>query len=123
MKGHYPSFAQEAQSDGGQDKRMILPATLSGLLLVHLVAINAWAQATSRVPSTESIVARMGVADALSRTHLQPFAVVRNYKLSGKEMQKIQSEVIANIIHDPPQNTGKREGYSGTPECGRYLDG
>jgi hypothetical protein len=81
---------------------VILRLTLSGLLLAHLVAIHVWAQAASSVPSTESIVARMGVADALSRTHLQPFAVVRNYKLFGKEKQKTKSEVIVDIIYDPP---------------------
>jgi hypothetical protein len=81
---------------------VILRLTLPGLLLAHLVAINVWAQAASSVPSTESIVARMSVADANSRTRLQPFAVVRNYKLFGKEMQKTMSEVIADITYDPP---------------------
>jgi hypothetical protein len=80
----------------------MLRLTLSGLLLAHLAAINVWAQAASSVPSTESIVARMTVADVKSRTHLHPFAVVRNYKLFGKEMQKTMSEVIADITYDPP---------------------
>ena len=102
QNGHRAVSAGTLERQWPGHKRVTLRSTLSGLLLAHLVAINVWAQAASSVPSTASIVARMGVADALSHTHLQPFAVVRNYKLSGKEMQKIKSEVIANIIYDPP---------------------
>jgi hypothetical protein len=80
----------------------MLRLTLPGLLLAHSVTINIWAQAASSVPSTESIVARMGMAEAKSRTQVRPFAVVRNYQLYGKEMQKTMSEVIADITYDPP---------------------
>jgi hypothetical protein len=69
-----------------------------GLLLTGLLA----AQSQATPPDTEAIVARMGVAQAESRAHLRPFAVVRNYKLFGKEMQTAQSEVVANITYDPP---------------------
>jgi hypothetical protein len=74
----------------------------SGLLLVHMLATGAWAQSPGTAPSTESIVSRMGAALAESRGRLRPFAVVRNYKLFGKEMEKTKSEVIADITYEPP---------------------
>ena len=69
-----------------------------GLLLAGVLA----AQSPITTPGTEAIVARMSAAQAEIRTHLRPFAVVRNYKLFGKEMQTAKSEVVANISYDPP---------------------
>ena len=69
-----------------------------GLLLAGVLA----AQSPITTPGTEAIVARMSAAQAESRAHLRPFAVVRNYKLFGKEMQTAESEVVANISYEPP---------------------
>ncbi len=77
---------------------MKMHITWPGLLLAGALA----AQSPITAPRTEAIVARMGVAQADSRAHLRPFAVVRNYKLFGKEMQTAKSEVVANISYDPP---------------------
>src|SRR5712691_7651519 len=81
---------------------VIVRLPLSGLLLGHLVTIGVWAQSAGSAPDTESIVARMSVARAESRTLLRPYSVLLNYKLFDKEKRQTKSEVIADIIYVPP---------------------
>jgi outer membrane lipoprotein-sorting protein len=72
--------------------------------LLFLVAVVgcASAQTESTVPTVETIIARMAQARADNRTRFRSYVVTRDYKLFGKERQKTESQVTADIIFDPP---------------------
>lgn len=68
-------------------------------LLVAAVCVAS--AASSATASTEPILRRMTVARAESRARLRPFEVVRAYELFGKQRDKSQSEVTAEISYTP----------------------
>ena len=72
--------------------------------LLFLVAMAGWAsaQTNSTVPTVETIIARMAQARADNRMRLRSYVVTRDYKLFGKERQKTESQVTADVIFDPP---------------------
>jgi outer membrane lipoprotein-sorting protein len=74
------------------------------LCLVLLVAVAgcASAQTKSTVPTVETIIARMAQARADNRIRLRSYVVTRDYKLFGKEREKTESQVTADVIFDPP---------------------
>jgi len=74
------------------------------LCLVLLVAVAgcASAQTKSTVPTVETIIARMAQARADNRIRLRSYVVTRDYKLFGKETEKTESQVTADVIFDPP---------------------
>ena len=78
----------------------------SWLLIFGLVAVVACASAQTgtTVPTVETIVARMTRARAENRTRFRPYNVARDYKLFGKEKDKIKSQVIADIDFVPPNS-------------------
>ena len=74
------------------------------LCLLFLVAVAgcASAQTDSTVPTVETIIARMAQARADNRNRFRSYVVTRDYKLFGKERQKTESQVTADVIFDPP---------------------
>ena len=74
------------------------------LCLVLLVAVAgcASAQTKSTVPTVETIIARMAQARAENRIRFRSYVVTRDYKLFGKETEKTESQVTADVIFDPP---------------------
>jgi hypothetical protein len=74
------------------------------LRLLFLVAVVscASAQTESTVPTVETIISRMAQARADNRARFRSYIVTRDYKLFGKERQKTESQVTADIIFDPP---------------------
>jgi hypothetical protein len=76
------------------------------LLLLYFITgmVSASAQATSPVPASETIIARMAQARAENRVRLRPYIVTRNYKLFGNDGSKAKSEVVANVAFVPPDS-------------------
>jgi hypothetical protein len=76
------------------------------LLLLYFVSgmVSASAQATSPVPASETIIARMAQARAENRVRLRPYIVTRNYKLFGNDASKAKSEVVADVAFLPPDS-------------------
>ena len=74
------------------------------LCLLFLIAVVgcASAQTESTVPTVETIIARMAQARADNRNRFRSYVVTRDYKLFGKERQKTESQVTADVIFDPP---------------------
>jgi hypothetical protein len=70
--------------------------------LVVVVTCDAWAQTGSTLPTLETIIARMAQARAENRTCFRPYNVTRDYKLFGKDREKIKSQVVADIAFIPP---------------------
>jgi outer membrane lipoprotein-sorting protein len=74
----------------------------SCLLFLVAVVSCASAQTESTVPTVETIIARMAQARADNRARLRSYIVTRDYKLFGKEREKTESQVTADVIFDPP---------------------
>jgi outer membrane lipoprotein-sorting protein len=74
----------------------------SCLLFLVAVVSCASAQTESTVPTVETIISRMAQARADNRARFRSYIVTRDYKLFGKERHKTESQVIADIIFDPP---------------------
>jgi len=73
------------------------------VLFLYLgVATCALAQTARIVPSIEDIIAGMALARAENQAHFRSYLVTRDYKLFGKEIAKIKSQVIADISFVPP---------------------
>jgi hypothetical protein len=74
------------------------------LFLIYLVAMvsGASAQTRGKVPTLETIIARMGQARVENRAHFRPYTVTRDYKLFDKERDKTKSQVISDVIFVPP---------------------
>lgn len=53
------------------------------------------------VPSTDTIVERIGEARTENRARIRSFDVIRTYQLFGKECQRTKSEVTAAISYKP----------------------
>jgi hypothetical protein len=76
------------------------------------------AQDDSSVAHLQTIIARMAQARVENRARFRPYAVTRSYTLFGKELNKVKSQVIADIRFVPPnskkyaieQSTGARLG-------------
>ena len=86
---------------------IVKPFQVPSLALMMLMgaAANASEPSPSTVnnaPDVETIVARMIGARIENRARLRPYQVTRNYKLFGKEKQKLKSEVNADITFAPP---------------------
>src|SRR4051794_5463230 len=71
-------------------------------LSLLVVPASALAEAGSTVPSVESILTRMAQARAENQARFCPYVVRRDYKLFGKERDKIKSQVIADVTFVPP---------------------
>ncbi len=75
----------------------------SGLLLsVTALAAPTLAQSGASVPVLETIVARMAQARAENISHFRPYTITRGYTLFGREREKSQSEVTADVTFAPP---------------------
>jgi outer membrane lipoprotein-sorting protein len=74
----------------------------SCLLFLVVVVSCASAQTESTVPTVETIIARMAQARADNRARFRSYIVTRDYKLFGKEREKTESQVTADVIFDPP---------------------
>jgi outer membrane lipoprotein-sorting protein len=74
----------------------------SCLLFLVAVVSCASAQTESTVPTVETIIARMAQARADNRARFRSYVVTRDYKLFGKEREKTESQVTADVIFDPP---------------------
>ncbi len=70
---------------------------------LSVVAVGAWAQTGTDV-TLETIVARMAQARAENRAGFRPYIVTRDYVLLGKEKDKTQSQVIADVAFVPPDS-------------------
>jgi len=70
--------------------------------LVMVVICDAWAQTGSTLPTLETIIVRMAQARAENRACFRPYNVTRDYKLFGKDREKIKSQVVADIAFIPP---------------------
>ncbi len=82
---------------------IVRPQTLCLLFLFLVAAVAiASAQTGSKVPTVETIVARMAQARAENQIRFRPYSVTRVYKLFGKEEQNTKSQVIADVIFVPP---------------------
>jgi len=70
--------------------------------LVVAVTCDASAQTGRKLPTVEIIIARMAEARAENQACFRPYNVTRDYKLFGKDREKIKSEVVADIAFIPP---------------------
>jgi hypothetical protein len=71
------------------------------LFFIAAVAV-ASPQAGDTVPTVETIVARMALAQADNQMHIRSYIVTRNYELFGKERKHRKSQVIADVTFVPP---------------------
>jgi hypothetical protein len=60
------------------------------------------AQNGRTLPTVETIITRMAEARADNQACFRPYNVTRDYKLFGKDREKIESEVVADIAFIPP---------------------
>ncbi len=70
--------------------------------LVVAVTYQASAQTRNPVPTVETILARMAQARAENQACFRPYIVTRDYKLFGKDREKIKSQVVADMTFIPP---------------------
>ncbi len=76
------------------------------MLFLYLVAVIArvWAETGSPVPTMETLMARMAQARVENQARFCSYVVTRDYKLFGKEQDKIKSQVIADVTFVPPDS-------------------
>lgn len=81
-------------------------AQLAGSILIcSIVAALVSADAQSRIPTNEEIIAHMAQAQDENRTHFRPYRVTRNYKLfEGADRSQSRSRLIAEISVIPPDS-------------------
>ena len=81
------------------------PRTL-WLLFLYLAAavVDASAQTRGKVPTLETIIARMAQARDENESRFRRYVVTRDYQLFGKERDKSKSQVIADVIFVPPDS-------------------
>jgi hypothetical protein len=81
----------------------VWPQTL-WLLFFYLVAgaAGASAQTGGKVPTLETIIARMAQARDENQARFCSYTVTRHYTLFGKERDQTKSQVIAAVIFVPP---------------------
>jgi len=70
--------------------------------LVIVLTCDVWAQTGSTLPTLETIISRMAQARAENQACFRPYSVTRDYKLFGKDREKIKSLVVADIAFIPP---------------------
>jgi hypothetical protein len=83
----------------------VRPQSLWLLFLCLIAAVaGASAQTPNTIPTMEIIIARMAQARSLNQASFRPYTVTRDYKLFGKEKQKIKAQVIADVFFVPPDS-------------------
>jgi hypothetical protein len=83
----------------------VRPLTLCLLFLCLIAAVaGAPAQTPNIVPTMETIIDRMAQARSINQTRFRPYTVTRDYKLFGKEKQKVKAQVIADVFFVPPDS-------------------
>ena len=70
--------------------------------LVVLLTCDASAQAGRTLPNLQTVIARMAHARAENQACFRPYNVTRDYKLFGKDRERIKSQVVADIAFIPP---------------------